>query len=625
MKRDKQESQAQFTRRAVFLGAGGAAVFAGLGARLYSLQIVEHDGYRLMSEDNQFNFRLQPPSRGRILDRFGVPVADNRDSYRILMIPEQAGDPRVALERLADQLPLSEARIERILREIARAPRFRAVTVAEDLDWETFTRINLHLPRLSGVTPDVGEVRHYPLPQSFAHVVGYVQAAPEEVAGDDPLLRHPGFRIGRAGVEASQEDTLRGSAGSLKVEVNAHGRVIRELPDQSLPSAQGRDVMLSLDATAQRFSAERLEGHSGAALTMDLHTGELLSLVSAPGFDPNLFVHGISQEDFGALNNNPYQPLFNKALLGRYAPASTVKGMFALAALESGVFDPNETITCRGRTPLGDRVFHCWKRDGHGPVDMHEALKTSCDTYFYELAKRLGIERMADILRRMGVGAEYDLGIDLPGFARGNVPTPQWKRARRGEGWSLGDTFNAGIGQGYMLMTPLELLIMTARLSTGRAITPTILRRSGEAEPAPDLGFNREHLRIVHNAHVAVSHEAGGTAYWTLGGPARREFILAGKTGTAQVYSISAEERARGVRDQEDLPWRLRNHGLFIAYGPAERPSYAVAVVIAHGGGGTRAAAPAHDILGDLIRRDPARRLNREIETAALDAATGGD
>ncbi|MEO1039748.1 MAG: penicillin-binding protein 2 [Pseudomonadota bacterium] len=623
MKRDKQESQAQFTRRALFLGAGGAAVFAGLAARLYSLQIVDHDDYRLMSEDNQFNFRLQPPSRGRILDRFGVPVADNRDSYRILLVPEQVDDARQALARIAEHVPLSEARIERLLREIARTPDFRPVTVAEDLDWQTFARINLNLPQLSGVTPEVGEVRHYPLPQSFAHVVGYVQAAPEEVAGEDPLLRHPGFRIGRGGVESSQEETLRGSAGSLKVEVNAYGRVIRELPDQSLPSVQGRDVQLSIDAQAQRFASERLEGQSGAALSMDLATGELLSLVSAPGFDPNLFVQGISQDDFSALNNNPYQPLYNKALLGRYAPASTVKGMFALAALEAGVIDPRERITCRGSTPLGDRVFHCWRREGHGPVNLHEALKTSCDVYFYEVAQRLGIERMASMLRRMGVGDDYEIGMNMPGFARGNVPTPQWKRARRGEGWSLGDTYNAGIGQGFMLMTPLELLVMTARLATGRAVRPTLLRQ-GDAEPPVDLGFNADQLRAIHEAHVGVVHEGNGTAYWPLGGSAVREFMMAGKTGTAQVYSISAEERARGVRDQEDLPWRLRNHGLFIAYGPAETPSYAVAVVIAHGGGGTRAAGPAHDILGDLIRRDPAGRLTPPPGGLALQSAAGG-
>ena len=623
MRRDKQESQAQFTRRALLLGGIGAGAFAGLSARLHSLQIAGHDDYQTMAEDNQFNFRLQTPSRGRILDRFGAPVADNRDNYRILLVPEDAGDPRATLNQLASIIDLSEARIERVLRDVARSPRFRPVTVAENLDWETFSKVNLTLPKLAGVTPDVGEVRQYPLPQSFAHVVGYVQAAPDEVAGDDRLLRHPGFRIGRSGVEAAQEARLRGAAGQLKVEVNAYGRVIRELPNQSVPSRPGEDVTLSIDATAQRFASDRLAGTSGAALTMDLETGEMLSMVSAPGFDPNLFVQGISVEDFRTLNEDRYRPLYNKALLGRYAPASTVKGMFALAALEAGVIDPSERVTCNGSTRLGDRTFHCWRRRGHGPVDLHEGVKTSCDVYFYEVAHRLGIERMNEMMRRLGVMEGYDIGVDLPDFARGIAPSPQWKRARRGAGWSLGDTYNAGIGQGFMLMTPLELLVMIGRLTTGRALRPTLLR-TPDAAPGETLGLDETARRLVHEAHVGVVHEAGGTAYWPLGGPQFDAFRMGGKTGTAQVYSISAEERAQGVREQEDLPWRLRNHGLFVGYGPAEDPKYAVAVVVEHGGGGTRAAGPARDILGDLIARDPANRIARPAETAAAAGAPAG-
>ena len=448
MQREKQESQARFNRRALLLGAAGAAVFAGLGARLYALQILEQDRYRTLSDDNQFNYRLQPPTRGRLLDRFDQPIAENRDSYRLMIVPEQAGDPRAALERLSRFMPMSEERIDRLVREIRRSPRFQPVTIAEDLDWETFTRINLHLPELSGITPDVGEVRTYPHPQAFAHVSGYVQSAPANQAEDDPLLLHPGFRIGRAGVEAYAEDTLRGEAGQLKVEVNAFGRVIRELPGQSVPAVPGRDVRLTVDLRAQRAAMAALDGQAAAAVAIDVTNGEILALASSPSFDPNAFVLGIAQDDFDALNTNPYRPLFNKATTGLYAPASTVKGMVALAALTEGEFDPDETVVCNGSTRLGNRTFHCWRREGHGRVNYHDAVKTSCDIYFYEAARRLGIERWRDMAIKCGMGALFDIGLQIPRRAEGLVPSPAWKRARRGAPWTTGDMYNVGIGQG---------------------------------------------------------------------------------------------------------------------------------------------------------------------------------
>lgn len=618
MKRDKQENQAQFNRRAILMAGAGGVVFAGLGARLYTLQVHQQERYRLMAEDNQFNFRLETPTRGRILDRFGEAVAENRDSYRIVLIPEQAGDAEAALNRLARLMELSPERRERILREIQRSPRFQPVEIAEDLDWETFARVNLHLPDLPGISPDVGEVRTYPHPQAFAHVAGYVQAASEAAAGNDPLLLHPGFRIGRAGVEAAQDQTLRGSAGQLKVEVNAYGRVIRELPAQSNPSVRGQDVMLSVDAEAQRFGMQRLAGESAAAVTMDVQSGEILSLVSAPSFDPNLFVTGIGTDDFRALNENEYRPLFNKATTGLYAPASTVKGMMGMAALESGVMEPDERVRCVGHTTLGNRRFHCWRREGHGSVDLHEGIKTSCDIYFYEVARRLGIDRINEICHRMGLGEIYDIGMHIPDRADGLVPNPQWMRARRNRGWSTGDTYNVGIGQGDLLASPLQLAVMTSRLATGRAVTPTLLRRTDPA-PFADMGFDPEHRERIHRAMRAVVHEPGGTSYWSLQGLGVEGVEMAGKTGTAQVYSITTAERASGLRSQDELPWRLRNHGLFIGYAPAIDPKYAVAAVVEHGGGGSAAALPARDLLRDLIERDPANRL----QTVTAMAGTG--
>jgi penicillin-binding protein 2 len=482
------------------------------------------------------------------------------------------------------------------------------VTIAEDLDWETFSRINLYLPELSGITPDVGEVRTYPYPQPLAHVTGYVQTASPEIAGDDPLLLHPGFRVGRAGVEASLDERLRGAAGQTKVEVNAFGRVIREVPEQSIPPSPGEDVRLTIDVRAQRTAMEVLDGQAAAAVSMDVETGEILALASTPSFDPNAFVLGIGQEAFSALNTNPYRPLFNKATTGLYAPASTIKGMVGLAALEEGVFTPGELVQCTGSTRLGDRTFHCWRREGHGRVNMHDAVKKSCDIYFYEAARRLGPERWEAMARRLGFGQLFDIGLEVPARADGLVPTPAWKRVRRGLPWTTGDMYNVGIGQGDFLASPIQLAVMTARLATGRLVEPTLIPRA-PGHSFESAGFSALHLQRVREALRAVVHEPGGTSYWTLDGGRGlgvEGVEMAGKTGTAQVYSISAEERASGLRAQADLPWRLRNHGLFIGYAPADRPKYAVAVVVEHGGGGSTAAArPARDILRDLIVRNP--------------------
>jgi penicillin-binding protein 2 len=625
MRRDKQEAQAQFTRRSLLLSGLGAGAFAALSARMYGLQVLEQDAYRLLSEQNQFNFRLQPPARGRLLDRFGEAIAENRESYRLMIVRDQAGDPRAALERLSRYMPISETRIERILRAVSRTSRFTPVTVAEDLDWETFARINLHLPDLPGITPDVGEVRTYPRPYDFAHVTGYVQAAPPEAANDDPLLLHPGFRIGRTGAELQHEDRLRGSAGQLKVEVNATGRVMREIPEQSIPSIPGQDVTLTLDARAQRTAMEALGDQSASAVGLDVVTGEILVLASTPSFDPNAFVLGIGTEAFASLNNNPYRPLFNKATTGLYAPASTVKLISALAALEHGLVDPEETVYCAGHTRLGNRDFHCWRRQGHGRMNLHEAVKQSCDVYFYDIANRLGIERYREMMLSCGLGEYFDIELPFPRRAEGLVPSPAWKRARRNEPWTTGDTYNVGIGQGALLASPLQLAVMTARIATGRQVTPTLTRQTGAAPNFASMGWSAEHLALVQHSMSGVVNEPGGSAYWPLGtrGLDLDGLEMAGKTGTSQVYSITTEERAAGVRDQDDLPWRLRNHGLFVSYAPVSAPRYVVSVVIEHGGGGTRAAIPAQAILRDLVRRDPSNARPDMLASAARPTTEG--
>ena len=609
MRADRQEQDTKFTRRALLMTGGGALAFTGLSARLYSLQVLEGERYRLLSEDNQFNFRLVPPSRGRILDRFGALLADNRDSFRVLIVPEQAGDIAAALDRLACFLPLSDYERQRVLRAASRGQRFNAITVAEDLDWQTFSAIKLNAPELTGMAPDVGEVRSYPYAAAFAHVVGYVQSPNEDDLADDTreaerLLRHPGFKVGKIGVEIARERDLRGSAGALKIEVNSVGRVIRELPEQSVSPQQGRDVVMTLDADIQQYAYERLGQDSAAAVVIDVNSGELIALVSAPSFDPNLFVGGISGPDFAGLRDNDHRPLFQKSIQGTYPPGSTFKAVSAAAAVEHNIFRANETVHCSGSVRLGEREFHCWRRQGHGTVNLRTALKTSCDIFFYETAQRLGIERLHAMGQRFGIGEQFDIGIS--GVARGIMPNPAWKRAQRNEGWSTGDSYNTVIGQGAMLASPLQLAVMTARVASGRAVVPT-LYRNAMAPPAAHMGLRDDALVRVRDALQAAAEEPGGTSFG-LGGLGIDGIQMAGKTGTAQVYSITAAERESGVRTQLDLPWRLRDHGLFVCYAPADVPKYAVVVVVEHGGGSSAATRPARDILRRVVARDPSNR-----------------
>lgn len=610
MRADRQEQDLKFTRRALLMSAGGALAFAGLGARLYSLQVLQTEQYRLESEDNQFNFNLVPPSRGRILDRFGVAVAENRDSYRVLLVPEQTPDINATLDQLTQILPISDGRRRRILRDVANNPSNLPVSVANDLDWQSFSRFTIYAPDIPGVTPGVAEVRSYPYGESYAHVVGYVRAADQEDLANNPeeahdLLRYPGFEIGEEGVELARENVLRGSAGSLKVEVNSLNRVVRELPDQSIAPISGGDVVLSLDTDIQTFAHERLGDETGAVVAMDVRTGELLALVSNPAIDSNEYIARISDEQYREYLADPRNPFRFKAVQDTYPPGSTFKAIVAAAALEHNLVRPDETVNCTGSVRLGNRDFHCWRPRGHGIMNMHEAIKTSCDVYFYEIAERLGITRIEEMARRFGVGELFDLGI--ANVNAGLMPNPRWLLNQDPpQPWTTGHTYNTGIGQGAVLASPLQVCVLAARMASGRAVVPTLFRNA-MAPPAPHIGLRDDVLERVRFALRGVVHEPGGTSY-SLGGLGIEGVEMAGKTGSSQVFSISAEEREAGVREQEDLPWRLRDHGLFMCYAPADDPKYAVTVFVEHGGGSTSAKYPARDILRRVVARDPSSR-----------------
>lgn len=603
--REKELSQRIISRRAALLG-GAQLAFAGLLTwRLNDMQLRQSEQFRLLAEENRINLRLLPPTRGLIMDRNGVLLAGNEQNYRVVIKRDDAGDVDLVLERLGQLIPLTPEMLERVRRDMARHRAFVPITVAERLSWEEISRVAANMPALPGITPEMGLSRYYPLYEDMAHVVGYVGPVSERdleaLETPDPVLMIPRFQIGKSGVERAQEDRLRGRAGSQRVEVNVVGRVMREL--DRVEGTPGQPVHLTIDAKLQNYALQRMDGQSGAAVVMEVNTGNILALASAPSFDANLFVRGISSADYDGLLNHQFRPLNNKSVGGMYPPGSTFKMVTALAALDAGVTNGEERVFCPGHMDVSGNRFHCWKRSGHGRVGLVAALAESCDVYFYEMAQRCGIDRINAMSERLGLGIRYPLPVSS--IAAGLNPTRDWKRANRNAEWRIGDTVNASIGQGYVLTTPLQLAVMTARLATNRAVTPRLLRdpMEREAPVAESLGLRSEWLRMIKRGMDETVNTSRGTAYSSRIVAAGQE--MAGKTGTSQVFSITRAERDAGVRRQEDLPWNRRNHALFVNFAPMENPRIAVSVVIEHGGGGSAAAAP----------------IGRDITLAALNDA----
>ncbi|MCB1388307.1 MAG: penicillin-binding protein 2 [Rhodobacteraceae bacterium] len=598
--KDNEESARKISRRAMLMG-GAQLVFAGvLVLRMRNLQLGQAEEFRLLADENRINIRLLPPSRGLIVDRAGALLAGNVQNYRIVLVREDAGEPRAALERLAELIPLSPDEIDRAEREIMRHRPFVPVTIVDQLNWEEVARVAANAPAMPGITPEVGLTRYYPFGAEFAHSVGYVGPVSEnDLAArenPDPLLMIPRFQIGKIGVEREFEDVLRGSAGHRRIEVNAVGREMRELDRQE--GDPGSNIQLTLDRQLQAFTLARLGEDSAAAVVMEVQTGNVLALASAPSFDPNLFVRGISVADYGALRDNDHRPMSNKTVQGAYPPGSTFKMVTALSAIEAGMASPDERVFCPGYIEAAGRRFHCWNRNGHGRVNLTSALAESCDVFFYEMAQRVGIDRINAMAERLGLGIRYDL--PLSGISSGLNPSREWKRDRRGAEWVVGDTINAAIGQGFVLATPLQLAVMTSRLATNRAILPRLVQSVDDIEvPIPDqppLGLNPAALAQVQRGMWEVSNSQRGTAYGSR--IVDTTMRLAGKTGTSQVFSITAAERAAGIRRQDQLPWNRRDHALFVCYAPDTDPRFAVSVVVEHGGGGSSVAAPiARDII----------------------------
>jgi penicillin-binding protein 2 len=598
--KDTEKSARTITRRGLMLGGAMTAMVAALGVRMRYLQVDQAEEFKLLAEENRVNIRLIPPVRGVIYDRNGKILAQNEQNYRISITREDAGDVDVVMRRLAALIPMTAEELEQTVADIRKHSAFVPVVVKDRLSWDEFSKVAINAPALPGVVPEVGLSRLYPRDFDFAHVVGYVgPVADKDLEGledPDPVLRLPKFQIGKIGAERWLEPMLRGTAGTKKIEVNHVGRVMRELERNE--GQKGADILLTIDADLQNFAQARLGEESAAVVVIDVTNGDVMACVSSPSFDPNLFVRGISHADYSALTEHDHRPLANKSVSGAYPPGSTFKMVTALAALHSGAIGAGHTVYCPGYLEYGGRKFHCWSRGGHGTVGLTRSFEQSCDVFYYDVAQKVGIDRIAEMGRMLGLGVRHDLPMSA--ITEGIMPTKAWKQERYKQDWRIGDTINASIGQGYVLASPLQLAVMCARIASGRAVEPRLVRmvdgKEVEAPEAPDLDIAPEFLAAVRKGmHDVVNGERGTAKASRVVEPT---MVFAGKTGTSQVRNITAAERARGVVSNEQLPWNRRDHALFVGYAPYDNPRYAVAVVVEHGSGGSTAAAPiARDVI----------------------------
>ena len=569
--------------------------------RLFYLQVFQGEKYQLMAERNRISVRLTLPPRGNIFDRNGVKLAGNRKTFQAIFTKEQTNDVQKTLDSFSKLIPLDAAERTRIEKEISRKRAFMPVRIKEDLTFDEISAIQLNIPDLPGISIEEGFTRFYPEKDTTTHAVGYVSLILEEdVEKDSPLLDLPGYRIGRSGVEQSQNEWLKGTPGMRKTEVNAFGRSVRILEDN--PPIPGNDLKLTIDARLQKIATQAAGDESASIILLDVHTGEVLALVSTPSFDPNLFNKAIPQPVWNKLVNNQKRPMRNKTIADIYSPGSIFKLVVALAGLESGDITLHKQIYCSGKTKVGNQQFHCWKREGHGHLNVVEALQHSCDVYFYEISQKIGVDKISAMAARLGFGSLT--GIDLVGEKAALLPTRKWKEENRHDSWRIGDTLNLSIGQGFLNATPIQMAKMAAQIANGgMEITPHLVKKRTEIPSKKLLGLKPAHLKIIQTGMGLVMNEEGGTGYasrFNLNGQK-----MAGKTASTQVRRITLKERKEGIKSQDELDWEHRDHGIFVGFAPLNKPKYAIAVVIEHGGGGARSAAPiASKILKEAIRLD---------------------
>ena len=607
----KYEKNHTIQKRLITLSVCFLGIILILLMRLFYLQILQGDKFLLLAEKNRLSLRLTTPERGRIYDRNGVILAENKKTFQAVLIKEQSPDYEKTLDLFSRLVPLEDEVKERIFKEIKRKRAFMPVRVKDNLTPKEVVLIQLNAPDLAGIQIEEGLIRNYPQKEVETHTAGYVSLFLDSDTQDkdDPLLNLPGYRIGRAGVEKSKEDILRGEPGSKKTEVNAAGRSVRLLEkNKSIP---GQDLTLTVDNRLQKYALDLFEDNSGAAILIDVKTGEIRALVSAPSFDANLFLAPISSKDWNKLASNKKMPMQNKALYGTYSPGSIFKLVVALAGLENKIISANTTINCGGYTQLGEQRFHCWKRQGHGKLNLIQALEHSCDVYFYEVAQKIGAEKILEMAHKLGFGEMT--GIDLENEKTGLVPSFEWKKKKYNDAWRMGDTLNLSIGQGFLTATPLQIVRAIAAIANGGyLVQPHVVERKNTDLKTPL--FDKRNLSVVRQGMFDVVNKEGATAYssrFTLEG-----MKMAGKTATTQVRRISAEERKKGLKDQKLIPWEHRDHALFAGFAPTNNPKYAVVVVVEHGIGGSKTAAPiASKLLKKMLELDIEDEKLQKLET----------
>ena len=588
-------------RRLFIVTAAKILVFLGLSTRLYSLQVKDKNKYLTLSDKNRIRESKLPPVRGEFLDYFGNTIAGNNEVYQLHLIPEQVENFRYVSLRLKSILNMSDRQFQRLLKKKNEVKPWDTIVVSDNLTWEQFSRVNSYLYELSGVKSVLSITRIYPHKEDFTHVLGYVsQANEKDVLENEDIKKKfvPGLRVGKTGLEKAFEKELLGENDIQRFEVNAYGKKINQIELQK--GSKGKNIRLTIDTEIQKYCSELLKDRAGSICVMDIYTGEIIAMQSAPSFDPNLFLFGINQDDWQLIRNNPLKPLVNKTISGKYSPGSTIKPIVALSALENKIVSPQFTVKCEGKTEMYGQTYHCWKKKGHGFVSLKNAMKQSCDTYFYEIARRLGVDRLSETAKKFGLGERVFENLFF-NEKKGLVPNTQWKKNALGSGWLLGETMITGIGQGYIQTTPIQLCLMTAQIANGGyKIYPkiTVDTETNFLDKYEPLFTEKKNIKIIQDSIFSSTNEVMGTSYSSrINDP---KYRFAGKTGTAQVKRITAEERELDLKTSE-IPYEQRDHALYVAYGPTENPRYALSIIIEHGGSGGTTAAPMAKKLFKLI------------------------
>ncbi len=590
-------------RRMFITGSFKFFIMVGIVSRLFFLQVKENKKYLTLSDKNRIREWKLAPVRGEFHDYFGNVIAGNFEAYQLHVIPEQVDDFRYVIYRIKDLLELSDKEFKKVLKKKNEIKPWETLIVSDNLSWQKFSKINNHLYDLNGVKPVISISRNYPFKENFTHLIGYVsQANQNDIETTESIKKNfvPGLKVGKVGLEKTFEKELIGTNDIERYEVNAYGRRISQLEFQK--GKKGKTLRLTIDTEVQKLANDLLKEKAGSICVMDIYTGAIVAMHSSPSFDPNLFVFGISQDEWQLIRNDPMKPLVNKTLQGNYSPGSTIKPIVALSALENGIINTNFTVKCTGKTEMYGQTYHCWKKKGHGYVSLRNAMKQSCDTYFYEIARKLGVDKLSATAKKFGLG-EKVFGDLFEIEKKGLIPNTQWKKNALGKGWLLGETIITGIGQGYIQTTPIQLCLMTAQIANGgHKIYPYLVVGDDKKDQPIDkympLYENSKNIKIVKDAMFGSTNEVMGTSYRSRIDDPKYQF--AGKTGTAQVKKITEEERELELKTFE-IPYEQRDHALYVAFGPYKNPRYALSIIVEHGGNGSTTAAPMAKKLFKLI------------------------